>query len=137
MKLRQPARRHNQAVTRGTREGRDGALDLAGVAQGLGQVLMEDKTYDRETGQVPAGSFMDYAMPRRWTSRSRTIRCRRRTIRGAGEAGTVGSLPAGVDAIVLALSGYGIRHVDMPRTSYSVWRALEEAKKGPMSAYCQ
>src|SRR6202011_3040842 len=55
--------------------------------------------------------------------------------KGAGEAGTVGSLSAGINAVVDALSVYGIRHIDMPCTPYRVWRAIEEAKKGPTPAH--
>jgi carbon-monoxide dehydrogenase large subunit len=110
---------------------------MGGIAQGLGQVLMEDKTYDRETGQVLAGSFMDYAMPRADDFCDVDIEdnpvptpTNPLGVKGAGEAGTVGSLSAGVNAIVDALSVYGIRHIDTPCTPYHVWRAIEKAKKG-------
>jgi aerobic carbon-monoxide dehydrogenase large subunit len=109
---------------------------MGGIAQGLGQVLMEDKTYDRETGQVLAGSFMDYAMPRADDFCDVEIEdnpvptpTNPLGVKGAGEAGTVGSLSAGVNAIVDALSVYGIRHIDTPCTPYRVWRAIEKAKK--------
>jgi aerobic carbon-monoxide dehydrogenase large subunit len=108
---------------------------MGGIAQGLGQVLMEDKTYDRD-GQVLAGSFMDYAMPRADDFCDVAIEdnpvptpTNPLGVKGAGEAGTVGSLPAGVNAIVDALSVYGISHIDTPCTPYRVWRAIEGAKQ--------
>jgi carbon-monoxide dehydrogenase large subunit len=108
---------------------------MGGIAQGLGQVLMEDKTYDRD-GQVLAGSFMDYAMPRAADFCDVAIEdnpvptpTNPLGVKGAGEAGTVGSLPAGVNAIVDALSVYGISHIDTPCTPYRVWRAIEGAKQ--------
>jgi aerobic carbon-monoxide dehydrogenase large subunit len=114
---------------------------MGGIAQGLGQVLMEDKTYDRESGQVIAGSFMDYTMPRASDFCDVEIEdnpvptlTNPLGVKGAGEAGTVGSLSAGVNAIVDALSVYGIRHIDTPCTPYRVWRAIEHAKNGPVSA---
>ena len=111
---------------------------MGGIAQGIGQVLMEDKAYDPETGQVIAGSFMDYAMPRAENFCSVTIEdnpvptpTNPLGVKGAGEAGTVGSLSAGVNAIVDALSVYGIRHIDTPCTPYKVWQAIEQAKRRP------
>jgi aerobic carbon-monoxide dehydrogenase large subunit len=109
---------------------------MGGIAQGLGQVLMEDKAYDPQTGQVIAGSFMDYAMPRAENFCSVTIEdnpvptpTNPLGVKGAGEAGTVGSLSAGVNAIVDALSVYGIRHIDTPCTPYRVWQAIEAARR--------
>ncbi len=106
---------------------------MGGIAQGLGQVLMEDKSYD-EAGQVLAGSFMDYAMPRADDFVDVVIEdnpvptpTNPLGVKGAGEAGTVGSLSAGVNAIVDALSVFGIRHVDTPCTSYRVWQAIRDA----------
>src|SRR5262249_26254532 len=88
------------------------------IAQGLGQVLIEDKSYD-ETGQVLTGSFMDYAMPRADDFCAVVIEdnpvptaTNPLGVKGAGEAGTVGSLSAGVNAIVDALSVLGIKHID-------------------------
>ena len=111
---------------------------MGGIAQGMGQVLMEDKTYDPQTGQVLSGSFMDYAMPRAENFCSVTIEdnpvptpTNPLGVKGAGEAGTVGSLSAGVNAIVDALSVYGIRHIDTPCTPFKVWQAIEQAKRGP------
>ena len=106
---------------------------MGGIAQGMGQVLMEDKSYD-EAGQVTAGSFMDYAMPRADNFCTVVIEdnpvptpTNPLGVKGAGEAGTVGSLSAGVNAIVDALSVLGIRHIDTPCTPYHVWRAIANA----------
>jgi carbon-monoxide dehydrogenase large subunit len=109
---------------------------MGGIAQGVGQVLMEDKTYDRETGQVLAGSFMDYAMPRADDFCDVEIEdnpvptpTNPLGVKGAGEAGTVGSLSAGVNSIVDALSVLGIRHVDTPCTPFRVWQAIQAAER--------
>jgi aerobic carbon-monoxide dehydrogenase large subunit len=106
---------------------------MGGIAQGMGQVLMEDKTYDAG-GQVLAGSFMDYAMPRADNFCAVTIEdnpvptpTNPLGVKGAGEAGTVGSLSAGVNAIVDALSELGISHVDTPCTPFRVWQAIADA----------
>jgi aerobic carbon-monoxide dehydrogenase large subunit len=106
---------------------------MGGIAQGLGQVLMEDKSYD-EAGQVLSGSFMDYAMPRANDFNDVVIEdnpvptpTNPLGVKGAGEAGTVGSLSAGVNAIVDALSVFGIRHIDTPCTPYRVWQAIRNA----------
>jgi carbon-monoxide dehydrogenase large subunit len=106
---------------------------MGGIAQGMGQVLMEDKCYD-EAGQVLAGSFMDYAMPRADDFCAVVIEdnpvptpTNPLGVKGAGEAGTVGSLSAGVNAIVDALSVLGIRHIDTPCTPYWVWQAIASA----------
>ena len=105
---------------------------MGGIAQGLGQVLMEDKSYD-EAGQVLTGSFMDYAMPRADDFSDVVIEdnpvptpTNPLGVKGAGEAGTVGSLSAGVNAIVDALSVFGIRHIDTPCTPYRVWQAIRD-----------
>jgi len=106
---------------------------MGGIAQGIGQVLMEDKAYDA-AGQVIAGSFMDYAMPRAENFCPVTIEdnpvptpTNPLGVKGAGEAGTVGSLSAGVNAIVDALSIYGIRHIDTPCTPFRIWNAIRNA----------
>jgi carbon-monoxide dehydrogenase large subunit len=106
---------------------------MGGIAQGMGQVLMEDKSYDA-AGQVLAGSFMDYAMPRADDFCAVVIEdnpvptpTNPLGVKGAGEAGTVGSLSAGVNAIVDALSVLGIAHIDTPCTPYRVWQAIATA----------
>jgi carbon-monoxide dehydrogenase large subunit len=102
-----------------------------GVAQGLGQALVERTDYDLETGQLLSGSFMDYALPRandlpdievdllEVPSVSNPL-----GVKGAGEAGSVGSPPALINAIIDALSADGVTHIDMPATPEKVWRAM-------------
>jgi carbon-monoxide dehydrogenase large subunit len=105
-----------------------------GVVQGLGQALFEDLVYDDE-GQVIAGSFMDYAMPRaddvpffEVDSHEVPTAVNPLGAKGVGEAGTVGALPALVNAVNDALAPLGVRHLDMPMTPERVWRAIQEAK---------
>ena len=109
-----------------------------GVAQGLGQALMEQVVYDRESGQNLTGSFMDYCMPRADTVpymhiASNPVPTKRNPLgaKGAGEAGTVGALPAIVNAVVDALAPLGITSLDMPATSQRIWRAMREARVAP------
>jgi carbon-monoxide dehydrogenase large subunit len=105
-----------------------------GIAQGAGQALMEQVVYDPESGQLLTASFMDYAMPRADTFsdievHSNPVPTALNPIgaKGAGEAGTVGALPAVTNAIVDALASAGVRHhFDMPATSDRVWRALHD-----------
>jgi carbon-monoxide dehydrogenase large subunit len=104
-----------------------------GVVQGLGQALFEDLVYDAE-GQVITGSFMDYAMPRAddipffdVDSHEVPTLVNPLGAKGVGEAGTVGALPALVNAVNDALAPLGIRHLDMPMTPERVWRAIQES----------
>jgi carbon-monoxide dehydrogenase large subunit len=106
-----------------------------GVVQGLGQALLEDLSYDAETGQLLAGSFMDYAMPRAddvppFTVDSHEVPTAVNPLgaKGVGEAGTVGALPAVVNAVNDALAPLGVRHLDMPLTPARVWRAIRDAE---------
>ena len=106
-----------------------------GVVQGLGQALFENLAYDAETGQLLAGSFMDYAMPRaddvpffEVDSHEVLTAVNPLGAKGVGEAGTVGALPALVNAVNDALAPLGVRHLDMPMTAERVWRAIREAK---------
>ncbi|MBV9376577.1 MAG: xanthine dehydrogenase family protein molybdopterin-binding subunit [Alphaproteobacteria bacterium] len=106
-----------------------------GVAQGLGQALMERVVYDRQSGQNLTGSFMDYSMPRADTMPdmeifSNPVPTRRNPLgaKGAGEAGTVGALPAAVNAVLDALAPLGVKAFDMPATSERIWQAIEEAR---------
>ena len=100
-----------------------------GIAQGIGQALLEHAVYDPDSGQLLTGSFMDYAMPRAEQhavlSRSRPTTCRRKAnplgVKGAGEAGAIGAPPAMINAIVDALASRGVRHIDMPATPSRVW----------------
>jgi carbon-monoxide dehydrogenase large subunit len=107
-----------------------------GIVQGLGQGLCEDLTYDRETGQLLAGSFMDYAMPRADDMPMFDVdgyevptQVNPLGAKGVGEAGTVGALPALLNAVVDALSPLGVKHLDMPVTPQRVWRAIQDAKR--------
>ncbi|MDA8250270.1 MAG: xanthine dehydrogenase family protein molybdopterin-binding subunit [Rhodospirillales bacterium] len=102
-----------------------------GVAQGFGQALLERTAYDPESGQLLSGSFMDYALPR--ADDLPDIRvdlievpCTSNPlgVKGAGEAGAVGSPPAFINAVVDALSSDGVTQIDMPATPEVVWRAL-------------
>jgi aerobic carbon-monoxide dehydrogenase large subunit len=108
-----------------------------GIAQGLGQALLENIAFDAESGQLLTGSFMDYTMPRADDVSAVTLRSNPVPtatnplgVKGAGEAGCVGALPAVANAVVDALSPLGIRHVEMPATPERVWRAIERAKRG-------
>ena len=108
---------------------------LGGLAQGLGQVLMEDIRWDADSGQLLTGSFMDYAMPRAGdfspvVLKSNPVPTKSNPlgVKGAGEAGTVGAMPALANALVDALSVYGLRHVPMPATAERLWRLMQEAR---------
>jgi len=101
-----------------------------GIVQGIGQALMEDTVYD-EDGQLLSGSFMDYAMPRAddvpffaFGSHPVPAATNPLGVKGCGEAGVSGALPAVMNAIVDALADRGVTHVDMPATPERVWRAL-------------
>ena len=106
-----------------------------GVAQGLGQALMEQVAYDRETGQLLSATFLDYCMPRADDICSMPIesnpvptKLNPLGVKGAGEAGTVGALPAVVNAVMDALAPLGVTAIDMPATSERVWRAIAAAR---------
>ena len=105
-----------------------------GIAQGIGQALMERVAYSEE-GQLLSGSYQDYALPRAsdvpfFGFLSHPSPCRTNPLgaKGCGEAGCAGSLPAVMNAVVDALSEYGITHIDMPATPEKVWRAIQEAR---------
>lgn len=106
-----------------------------GVAQGLGQAVFESTRYDPESGQLLSGSFMDYALPRAGDLPDIEVDfvevpCLSNPlgVKGAGEAGAVGSPPAVINAIVDALTSVGVTHVDMPATPESLWKAISMAK---------
>jgi len=105
-----------------------------GVAQGIGQALMEEVSYDG-SGQPITGSFMDYAMPRAGDVPNMEVgdhpspaKSNPLGTKGCGEAGCAGSLVCIVNAVVDALSDYGIKHINMPLTPERVWRAIQDAK---------
>jgi len=109
---------------------------VGGIAQGVGQILMEDIRFDAD-GQILTGSFMDYAMPRAenfspFRIRSNPVPTKTNPlgVKGAGEAGCVGALPAVANALVDALAEFGIRDVPMPATPERLWRAMREANGG-------
>jgi carbon-monoxide dehydrogenase large subunit len=104
-----------------------------GVAQGIGQALLERTVYDAD-GQLLSGSLMDYCLPRADDLPSfgfgyNEVPCTTNPlgVKGAGEAGTIGALGAVINAIVDALAPLGVRHIDMPATPEQVWRAIRAA----------
>lgn len=105
-----------------------------GVVQGIGQALMEHVRYD-ESGQPITGSLMDYALPRAedvpfMEVGDHPVPAKSNPLgtKGCGEAGCAGSLSTVVNAVIDALSDYGIKHIDMPLTPERVWRAIQDAK---------
>jgi len=106
-----------------------------GVVQGIGQALFEHTAYDPDSGQLLSGSFMDYALPRASDLPDIEVEflevpCKSNPlgVKGAGEAGAVGSPPAIMNAVLNALLERGVTHLDMPATSESIWKALATAK---------
>jgi aerobic carbon-monoxide dehydrogenase large subunit len=102
-----------------------------GIAQGVGQAMLERTAYDRDSGQLVSGTLLDYALPRADDLPAlefayNVVPCRTNPlgVKGAGEAGAIGSPPALINAIVDALSELGIDHIDMPATPEVVWRAI-------------
>ena len=107
-----------------------------GVAQGVGQALLEDMIYDRETGQVITGSFMDYGMPRAddfpdMAIEMHEVLCKSNPlgVKGAGEGGTVGATPCVINAVLDALAKLGVTDIQTPATPNRVWEAIQNAKK--------
>jgi carbon-monoxide dehydrogenase large subunit len=108
---------------------------IGGIAQGAGQALMEDLYYDRESGQLLTGSFMDYTMPRAddfpaIDMHDIVVPTKKNPlgVKGAGESGTCGALPAVMNAVNDALAQVGAPRIEMPATQEKVWRALQQAK---------
>jgi carbon-monoxide dehydrogenase large subunit len=106
-----------------------------GIAQGIGQALLEDCRYDAETGQLLSGSLLDYCLPRADDLPSFEIGLHEALtpvnvlgIKGAGESGATGAPPAVINAIIDALAVLGVTHIDMPATPERVWRAIAEAE---------
>ena len=106
-----------------------------GVAQSIGQALLEHTVYDAD-GQLVTATFNDYAMPRAddfpfFDFQTRNVPCKWNVlgIKGAGEAGTIGATPAVMNAVVDALHrAYGIRNIDMPATPLKIWEAIQAAR---------
>jgi carbon-monoxide dehydrogenase large subunit len=105
-----------------------------GIAQGIGQALIESVVYD-EDGQMLTGSYMDYGLPRAsdlpglgFESHAVPARTNPLGAKGCGEAGCAGSLPAVMNAVVDALSEFGITHIDMPATPHRIWQAIQAAR---------
>ncbi len=105
-----------------------------GVAQGYGQAVLEHTAYDPASGQLLSGSFMDYALPRASDLPNIEVDlievpCGTNPlgVKGAGEAGAVGSPPAMINAIVDAMASAGVTAIDMPATPEKVWKALRAA----------
>jgi carbon-monoxide dehydrogenase large subunit len=104
-----------------------------GVAQGIGQALLEHAIYD-ETGQLLSGSLMDYTMPRAddlpdIIVGTETTLCTHNPLgaKGVGEVGAIGSPPAVINAVVDALRDYGVTHIDMPATAQKIWTIINQA----------
>ena len=106
-----------------------------GIVQGIGQALMENAVYDAE-GQLLTGSYMDYALPRAshapdfvFASHPVPAKTNPLGVKGCGEAGCAGALPAVMNAVADALAQFGIRHIDMPATPARVWQAIDRTHR--------
>ncbi|MEK7230387.1 MAG: molybdopterin cofactor-binding domain-containing protein, partial [Pseudomonadota bacterium] len=108
-----------------------------GLAQGIGQALLEGCVYDRESGQLLTGTLMDYALPRAddlpsFRVATEVTACTHNPlgVKGCGEAGAIGSPAAVINAIVDALAPLGVRDIEMPATPQRVWQTIQSAKNG-------
>lgn len=108
-----------------------------GIAQGVGQALLENCHYDRSSGQLLSASFMDYAMPRADTFPSFKTAfsevhapTNRLGVRSGGEGGTTPALAVVINAVVDACAELGVRHIEMPATPERIWRSIREAQAG-------
>jgi carbon-monoxide dehydrogenase large subunit len=106
-----------------------------GIAQGIGQALMERVAYS-EDGQLLTGTYQDYALPRASDMPdigfiSHPVPCTTNPLgaKGCGEAGCAGSLPSVMNAVVDALSEFGVEHIDMPATPERVWQTIQSARR--------
>ena len=104
-----------------------------GLAQGIGQALLEGCVYDKETGQLLTGSYNDYAMPRAddlpsFGLSTHVTLCTHNPlgVKGCGEAGAIGAPAAIANAIVDALKPLGVKHVEMPATPERLWRTIQQ-----------
>jgi carbon-monoxide dehydrogenase large subunit len=107
-----------------------------GLAQGIGQAMIENCVYDRESGQLLTGSMMDYGLPRAADVPSfkvdhRVTPCTHNPLgaKGCGEAGAIGSPPAVINAVLDALAPLGVKNLDMPASPERVWRAIQDAQQ--------
>ena len=105
------------------------------TAQGIGQALLEQSVFDAASGQLLSGSFMDYAMPRAddlpaFTLKRHEVPCvtNELGVKGCCESGTTVSPAAVINAVVDALSDYGVSHLDMPATPEKIWRLIQAGK---------
>ena len=103
-----------------------------GLAQGIGQALLESCVYDKASGQLLTASYMDYAMPRAdnlpsFSLSTHATLCTHNPlgVKGCGEAGAIGAPAALANAIVDALKPFGVRHVEMPVTPERLWRTIQ------------
>ncbi len=108
-----------------------------GVAQGIGQAMLEHTVYDPESGQLLSGSLMDYALPRAAdlpdfaiTLSGVPTNANPLGVKGAGQAGAMAAPQAVICAVLDALAPLGVTHLDMPATPERVWRAMQDAKPG-------
>ena len=106
-----------------------------GIAQGLGQALLERTVYDADTGQLVSGSFMDYAIPRAddfpavdFRTNCVPARTNALGVKGVGESGCTAACPAVMNAVVDALAPLGVAHLDMPATPERIWSACRDAR---------
>jgi carbon-monoxide dehydrogenase large subunit len=105
-----------------------------GLAQGIGQALLENCVYDEESGQLLTGSYMDYAMPRAddlpaFKVATKVTPCTHNPLgaKGCGEAGAIGAPAALMNAVMDALASRGVKHFDMPASPHRVWKAIRES----------
>jgi carbon-monoxide dehydrogenase large subunit len=106
-----------------------------GLAQGIGQALLENAVYD-DSGQLLSGSYMDYTMPRaddlvNFNVGNEVTLCTHNSlgVKGCGEVGAIGSPPAVINAVVDALSELGVEDISMPATPEKIWNAINNASK--------
>ena len=106
-----------------------------GVAQGIGQAIMENTIYDPESGQMTSSSFMDYTMPRADDMPmidldTNEVPCLTNVlgVKGAGEAGALVAPPVLIAAITNALQEFDVSHIDMPATSERIWQLMQKPK---------
>jgi carbon-monoxide dehydrogenase large subunit len=112
----------------------DGQIQ-GGIAQGIGQALLESCVYDNSSGQILTGSYMDYTMPRAdnlpsFKVQSHNTMCTHNPLgsKGCGEVGAIGSPPAVINAVLDALAPLGVTDITMPASPHRVWQAINSVK---------